>query len=619
MLSLILAVVGFALAIRSSSAQTSSPSPYSLTLTPQDVAGHPEFAFGDLSTANASQRACKYIPGDNNWPSPATWAKLNQFVGNDLLLPPPLASVCYPGPLFNNASCEYVEQNWHNSTLHYNHPNSIMWPLHQGYSCIIPPESPTQTCTQGGYPIYVVNATSVRDVQLAINFARNLNVRLVIKNTGHDFSGKSAGFASLSVRTHGFKDLTYIANYGGTNYSGPAFKVGTGVQSAQIYAAARDRGLIVIGGEGDSVGYAGGYLTGGGHSPLSSLFGISADHALAFEVVTADGRFVQASATDNSDLFWALRGGGGSTFGVITSVTVKAYPTIPCSVATFAFNSSARDEAAAAAGNPDFTDFWEVHRVYMSLFPAFADAGIYGYHWISLDTTNFNRMTFRMIPFFAPKHTAAQLNAAVAPIFAKLNEYGIAFTNETRQYSNFYDAWQWGFPDEAVTEWNVQIASRLFPRSNWDNGTMFNATWLAIKNQINSGGISIMFNIAAPLISGVDDSAVNPAWRQTVLHAITGRGWAFNTTPDVVEQIRWNITNVDMPKWRAISPGAGSYLGESDVNEPNFQQSFWGYKYPQLYTLKQKWDPTGVFFAETAVGSEDWSTGPLRLGRLCPV
>jgi FAD/FMN-containing dehydrogenase len=61
---------------------------------------------------------------------------------------------------------------------------------------------------------------------------------------------------------------------------------------------------------------------------LASIYGMAADQVLAYEVVTADGRFVTASNKVNTDLFWALRGGGGSTYGIVTSVIAKAYPRI---------------------------------------------------------------------------------------------------------------------------------------------------------------------------------------------------------------------------------------------------------------------------------------------------
>jgi FAD/FMN-containing dehydrogenase len=61
-----------------------------------------------------------------------------------------------------------------------------------------------------------------------------------------------------------------------------------------------------------------------------------------------------------------------------------------------------------------------------------------------------------------------------------------------------------------------------------------------------------------------------------------------------------------MVKWRAVSPGAGAYFSEADITKPNFQQAFYGSYYLQLYGLKQKFDPYGLFNAPTAVGSEDW-------------
>jgi FAD/FMN-containing dehydrogenase len=142
----------------------------------------------------------------------------------------------------------------------------------------MPTTNPNATCTRGGYPIYVVNVTTVAQIQLAVNFARNQNVRLVVKNTGHDFLGKSAGAGALSVWTHHLKDLEYIPKYKSKGYKGPAVRIGAGVQVFELYAAGKKHGFTAVGGEGRTVGIAGGYLAGGGHSPLSSIYGIAADH-----------------------------------------------------------------------------------------------------------------------------------------------------------------------------------------------------------------------------------------------------------------------------------------------------------------------------------------------------
>jgi hypothetical protein len=126
-----------------------------------------------------------------------------------------------------------------------------MFTLYQGNTCPAT-MTPTGNCTLGGYPSYAVNASNVAQIQLAVNFARSLNIRLIVKNTGHDFNSKSAGAGALSVWTHNLVDLKYIANYtdSALGYSGPAFKAGSGVLAKDLYAAAKANGVTVVGGEG---------------------------------------------------------------------------------------------------------------------------------------------------------------------------------------------------------------------------------------------------------------------------------------------------------------------------------------------------------------------------------
>ena len=108
----------------------------------------------------------------------------------------------------------------------------------------------TPGCTLGGYPAYVLNATNVAQIQLAVNIARELNLRLVIKNTGHDFGGKSVGMGSLSIWTHYLKDYRFYNNYNAVNYTGPAFKFGAGLQVYEVNEIAKAAGVTVVGGEG---------------------------------------------------------------------------------------------------------------------------------------------------------------------------------------------------------------------------------------------------------------------------------------------------------------------------------------------------------------------------------
>ena len=123
-----------------------------------------------------------------------------------------------------------------------------MSPLYQGQTCL-PQNAAEGTCDIGGYPSYTVKVDNVAQVQLAINFARSLNLRLVVHNTGHDFLGKSTGFGALSVWTHNLKTLEFVEEYQTKSYSGPAFKLGAGIQVGELYDAATEHDVTAVGGK----------------------------------------------------------------------------------------------------------------------------------------------------------------------------------------------------------------------------------------------------------------------------------------------------------------------------------------------------------------------------------
>ncbi|KAL3462057.1 hypothetical protein BJX64DRAFT_149655 [Aspergillus heterothallicus] len=575
-----------------------------------------DFDAADSESENDARsfHLCKVFPGDLLWPSKFIWGLLDFVTGGALVKGVPRASTCYDGPAYDADDCEYLTSQWTDSYFHLDDPIEMLSPVYQGLTCQ-PTTDPSDNCTMGGYPHYVINATNVAQIQLGINFARNTGVRLVVKNTGHDFSGKSGGAGSLSIFTHNLKGLKYIESYKapGTDWTGAAFKMGAGIQAFEIYKAAAEHGLMVVGGEGQTVGVAGGYIIGGGHSPLSSIHGMAADQVLSMEVVTPDGRFLTASFVENQELFWALRGGGGSTFGVVTSVTVKAYPTIPATTSTFSFTTG---------GDITYDNFWKGVRAYFDYFIEHSDTGVYSYFFILPSNGQF---TFLMQPFVAPNKTLEETNALLSPWFTQLNDLGVNFTPNTTYFDNFYDAWLNSFHLEAVEKTHVATGSRLFPRANWEDESLLNQTFDAIKASSDAGLVLIAFNMAPTLERGGNpDNAVNPAWRNAVMHALSSVNWAENATVAEIKAAREEFTYTHMQHWRDVSPGAGSYLGESDRMEPNFQQSFYGSAYPRLLALKQKLDPRNVFYAATAVGSEDWKVVtenglPSEDGRLCRV
>ncbi|KAJ5162211.1 hypothetical protein N7492_007603 [Penicillium capsulatum] len=556
---------------------------------------------------------CKVFPGDLLWPLPFVWDVFDTLLGDALIKTVPLAASCYSSwPEYDKTVCETISSHWTDSHIHAADPASVMWPLFEGRTCL-PTTNSSASCTVGGYSSYAVNVTNVGQIQLAVNFARNTGLRLVVKNTGHDFNGKSTGAGALGIWTHNLKDIEYYENYHGPGYHGPALKMGAGVQAFEVYEKAKELGFSVVGGEGKTVGVAGGYVLGGGHSPLSSIYGLAADQILALEVVLANGRFVTVTEESDPDLFWALRGGGGGTYGVVTSVVSRVHPKVGVTLSTFSF---------ASGGNVSVETFWKGVRSYMERFPTNADAGTYAYFWVM--ATGANSFQFLMNPFFAVNHTLSEYNALVKPWYDDLRSLGIPFTPNSTYHDNFYDGWDAGFPLETVASSLMMTGSRLFPRENWESEEKFNATFDALRSTVTAGYPLLAFNMKADLPEGYTPNSANPAFRNTLMHAITSTSWTNTTSNAGIKSKMEDFTENILGKWRATCPDAGAYMSESDILEPNFQQAFYGSNYERLYRLKQHYDPTFLFYAPTGVGSENWSIKtsdglPDQNGRLCRV
>lgn len=486
-----------------------------------------------------------------------------------------------------------------------------MSPHEVGLTCQPSSLLDTEGCTQGGYPSYTVNASSVSQIQLAVNFARNNGIRFVIKNTGHDFLGKSSGAGSLSVWVHGMNDMEFIPSYNSSGWSGPVIKTGAGVQGFELYDFAYQNDVTAMGGLCVTVGVVGGWFQGGGHGPLSPLFGMGADDVLSIDVVTSDGRFVTASETQSADLFWALRGGGAGTYGVVTSAIIKAHPKISASTATWSFSYPA-----------DVSEdvFKKSIRAWLSYFPRYADMGLYSY--LNVIPAPDGGSSFIMDPLIAPNQSIEEAKTIIQPWLDDIEELGINFKPDW----NYYDSFK-GVSDNALTNGSANnygsvSGNRLFPRENFE-GELFESTFHAIWDNIKAGYVVLPYNIA-PVYerSSSTNNAVSPAWREAIAYVIMGATINYTQSAQNVMQARYNFTHGPMQSFRDISPGAGSYGNEGDRLEPNFQWSYFGSFYPRLLELKKQYDPFNVFYAVTAVGSEFFEVRSVdsvanENGRLC--
>jgi FAD/FMN-containing dehydrogenase len=163
--------------------------------------------------------------------------------------------------------------------------------------------------------LFAVCETS-KDVQSAVRVARGHGLPLSVRGGGHDWAGRALCADGLVI------DLTKMREVVVDKHSRVA-TVGGGASNKDVAAAVDAHGLVAALGNCGAVGMAG-LTLGGGYGPLIGLWGLAADNLLGAEMVLADGRHVMTGPDDESELFWAIRGGGGN-FGVVTSLRIQLH------------------------------------------------------------------------------------------------------------------------------------------------------------------------------------------------------------------------------------------------------------------------------------------------------
>jgi hypothetical protein len=128
------------------------------------------------------------VPDSPDWPTEDKWGELNALAQGRLIKPYPAAAVCHrQHEAYDPDACEELSEHWASSVFHANDPTSSLWTNVNNYSCLNDPNSP---CSTEGFPQYVLNATNAEQIRVAINWAREHNVRVNVKSTGHDFLGR---------------------------------------------------------------------------------------------------------------------------------------------------------------------------------------------------------------------------------------------------------------------------------------------------------------------------------------------------------------------------------------------------------------------------------------------
>ena len=227
-----------------------------------------------------------------------------------------------------------------------------------------------------------------------------------------------------------------------------------------------------------------------------------------------------------------------------------------------------------------------------------------------------------------PNISAASAASLLSPLYAQLNSLGVpvALPNLTESSATLYAGN--GRRTGSASPANTRYRSRLYPRRNWEDDALYNKTFAAVRAGVEEGGLTFHGIAYTPTeqIAGWPgaNSAVNPAWRDAVLHGAMMEEVPAGITAEEARR-RDEHAHKYADAIKELTLGAGSYMNEGDPTEGDWQWSFYGHHYRRLLGIKRRRDPWGVFWARTTVGSEEWEVVTEdgypagQNGRLCRV
>ncbi|KAF9924033.1 hypothetical protein FBU30_005939 [Linnemannia zychae] len=525
------------------------------------------------------------------------------IINGQLISTFPAAYACH-NPHYDDAACQKIRDGYYHDSWRQTQPGAVQqtnWEISGDQGCLGLNRS--MPCYQGAVPLYTVNATTIEHVQEAVKFAGKYNIRLTIKNTGHDYLGRSTGASSLNLWVYYNKSVTFSDSFvpEGADESTEgigAVILGPGVIWDDVYKAADDHGVVVVGGAEPTVGASGGYCLGGGHSPLSRQYGLCADNVLQYKVVTADGSVKIANAFQNKDLFWALRGGGGGTFAVVVEAVFRTHPPLDSiQVAIYQVYLKGRDIRRKIINN------WFSQQINLSV------DGWSGYSFVQDD--------FLKIAFFLPNKDWIFARNSISPFIDYAESLdGVLVIGLIDTFSSFWSAYEASKSalEDKNAGMNIILGSRLIPRQNIENSDRTEELADALikaqdasRGYWNPNAYFLTQHVAGGAVANFsnNETSVHPAWRDALMNVIFISRWD-DDLPVEEQQMVARLLTSTIQILRDITPGSGAYFNEADPGEPDWQRNYFGSNYPRLKSVKDLVDPTGLFLCNKCVGSEDW-------------
>ncbi|KAH8898778.1 FAD-binding domain-containing protein [Thozetella sp. PMI_491] len=551
------------------------------------------------------------------------WAQLNTSLGGRLYRTQPLALPCFA--LYNGnpvaidaAACNQLRQNYTSNSFRVNIPGGYM--NLEDEMCFSDPEDQClldntvtpaaapasgSSCNQGSVPSYHIAIEDAADAKAVFVFAKAHKVPVAIKNSGHDYLSRNSQKGAISLWVHKLQDLSYHQAFvpdgcSDTESVGPAVTVGGGASTQSVLEFASKNKAIFVTGYSPTIAVSGGWVQGGGHSVLAPAFGLGVDRVVEFHIVTPDGALRTANKCQHRDLFWALRGGGGGTFGVVLAATHRVEPAVPVAIASITLPSNATSDTALN---------WI--RLVAQQSVQWAKEG-WGGHVGGTYLTYMN-------PVIADAD-AAKASMQPATEFA----IQIGGTSTVEVLPDYLDVWdKYVLPGARSTAGQMRfLASRLIPTRLFedDDGVSKIMDFVTALQKIGYDPLRFYAPVGSPYALSANTSAqstngtrpcgtygtsVTPAWYSSLWTIGSGLSVAWNASYTDRLRAITQLQEATQLGEELTGQDGGTYVNEANPFTTDWRESWWGPNYEPLLKVKQKFDPDAVLNCWKCVGFED--------------
>ena len=529
---------------------------------------------------------------------------LNRTLGGRVQMPEPFALPCfseYNGQPYqrDDALCKERQTNYGSASYRVQFPGAYM--IEQSGQCANDKDSKKQcllnlqnpadataytgvNCDQGNLPDYYVEIKQAQDAVEIFKFAAKTGQKLSIKNSGHNYLSDASGRGSLNMWTRNLKSTSYNNHFVPQgcprSKSYRSITIGAGIDCQEAYTYADSVGSTILCGYAPTVGLSGGYVQGGGHSTLSNTLGLAADRVVQFTVVTPDGKIRVANECQNSDLFWAMRGGGGGTWGLVIDSTHKV-------------------ETALQIGTANITIPKTNNETLYQFFDLLVDTAV------DLAEDGWGGHIYgNYIVYTTPKLTTV---ADATKSMQKL----VDFANSNGGTANITVAPTWmSFFNDYILNGAQPVGTlflintRLVPKAIFTDETKADALKTFIRDFYDLHGLPY-FPVTSPYLYKPVPGATSftDAWYDSIWEIGYNSAWAWNSTYDDRVNVIKDLTS-KTEYLESLTPGGGAYQNEANPFTEDWQESWWGEHYPGLLKVKHKYDPKGLLSCWKCVG---WS------------